>query len=248
MKKLIAMTLALASAAAFAGAEDSMVKFGTKGPDKYADGTTVQDGECYVLVCTQNTTTFGGFYADGTVGAGSEIFYVAPIAAGGSCPSIGFQLDAAQKAAARTGTLALYLLDTRSADTGKPMGVTWSDAKQGFVMSVNGWGAVEGATITLGGKQTSTVASTQASDVENITEPPADAPTAYISDIQVVDGEVVISVENTAKYLQYNLSAGDEPTSVSDQNKGKAVQGSGDAITIKREVGTNARFFKLIRN
>ena len=51
MKKTIAALFAVASAAVFAG--DLLISFSTPGPDKYADGTQVLDGEYYSLVYTK---------------------------------------------------------------------------------------------------------------------------------------------------------------------------------------------------
>ena len=57
MKKTIAVLFAIASAAVFAGMNDVLVSFNslyTPDTDKYADGTTVLDGEWYALVCIKD--------------------------------------------------------------------------------------------------------------------------------------------------------------------------------------------------
>ena len=83
MKKTALLFAAAAmSAGVFAGLP-SYVMFSSTGPDKYADGTPVLDGEVYALVWTKTGTTFAGFNA----GANSD-------------------LDA-------TGSFSVYLLDTR---------------------------------------------------------------------------------------------------------------------------------------
>ena len=53
MKKTIAAICAFASAVAVAGMNDLLISFSTPGPDKYADGSEVQVGECYSLVGTK---------------------------------------------------------------------------------------------------------------------------------------------------------------------------------------------------
>ncbi|MBQ4198785.1 MAG: hypothetical protein II649_02765, partial [Kiritimatiellae bacterium] len=66
MKKLMTMVgVAGFAFAATAGINDSLLGFSTVGPDKYADGKTVMDGECYALVWTKDGATFGGIDASG---------------------------------------------------------------------------------------------------------------------------------------------------------------------------------------
>ena len=50
MKKTMMMGVVLAGAlSAFAGLDNVAITFSTPGPDKYRDGRTVLDGECYAL-------------------------------------------------------------------------------------------------------------------------------------------------------------------------------------------------------
>ncbi|MBQ8125761.1 MAG: hypothetical protein IJ173_07735, partial [Kiritimatiellae bacterium] len=66
MNKLLTAACALAlSLAAFAAQNDALVTFSTKGPDCYADGTTVLDGECYALCWSKDFANFA-IRADGT--------------------------------------------------------------------------------------------------------------------------------------------------------------------------------------
>ena len=51
---------------ASASVQDKVARFSTPGPDCYADGTLVADGECYALVWSPKGATFAGFNADGT--------------------------------------------------------------------------------------------------------------------------------------------------------------------------------------
>ena len=113
MKKLMTMIGAVGLAfAATAAIDDALLTFSTVGPDKYSDGTTVLDGECYALVWTADGATFGGIAADGTaVAETDEIVLVAPVATGGHCPNVLFQIPAAQ--VDKGGTFGVYLLDTR---------------------------------------------------------------------------------------------------------------------------------------
>ena len=65
MKKLVTCIMVLMAAFAIAGgADDATVSFSTRGPDRYADGTTVMDGECYALVWSADGV-FEGLSANG---------------------------------------------------------------------------------------------------------------------------------------------------------------------------------------
>ena len=53
-RKRLALCVALLCTAVFASMEDKVLHFSTPGPDRYADGTLVVDGECYALVWSPN--------------------------------------------------------------------------------------------------------------------------------------------------------------------------------------------------
>ena len=65
-KKATVALLLLWGGFSFAGITDYVATFSTPGPDRYADGTVVADGECYALVWSPKGSTFAGFSADGT--------------------------------------------------------------------------------------------------------------------------------------------------------------------------------------
>ena len=114
MKKSVLFVMSAALAfAANAAQNDSLVTFSTKGPDKYADGTTVLDGECYALVWTPKGSAGAVVAANGTV-QGGEIVLTAPVAKNGRCPKVVFEVDAGLVASRyNDGTWNVYLLDTR---------------------------------------------------------------------------------------------------------------------------------------
>jgi len=103
----------LVSTLALADAANWYVFFETKGPDKYADGYTVEDGERYALVATKNAE-FGGFNANGTAAVeGDKVLTIAPFAKGGRLTPTLFQADAADVDGMTT---SVWLLDTRRPD------------------------------------------------------------------------------------------------------------------------------------
>ena len=145
MKKLMTMIGAVGLAfAATAAMDDALLTFSTVGPDKYSDGTTVLDGECYALVWTKTGATFGGIAADGTAVAETDkIVLVAPVAKGGKCPKVVFEVDADDMAKKyKGGSWSVLLLDTRrwGADgVARPAGLV-----SGRLGIVNATGAVSG--------------------------------------------------------------------------------------------------------
>ena len=137
MKKLTLMMgvagLALASLAAV---NDTLISFSTPGPDTYLDGTTVQDGECYALVWSQDGV-FEGAKADGTaVDANDLVVLVAPVAKGGRCPDLVYQVAAATAEALKGGCYGVYLLDTRRTVAGETVvGLNPETGKLDYVKS-----------------------------------------------------------------------------------------------------------------
>ena len=93
MKKILAMTALVASVSAFAAVNDLVLTFSSAGPDTYADGTTVLDGERYALVWLPNDSMGFALAADGTVADPSqgEVILTVPAAKGGKCPTVVFE-------------------------------------------------------------------------------------------------------------------------------------------------------------
>ena len=145
-KSVVVMIAAVAAGAAFAAQNNALVTFSTRGPDTYADGTTVLDGECYALVWSPDGTTVT-FEADGGL-KGGKMVLAAPFAKGGRCPKVLFDVDAKlyEKELA-SGTWGVYLLDTRRWDANgnaKPAGTV-----DGKVRLVNAAGVVTGSDVSL---------------------------------------------------------------------------------------------------
>lgn len=192
MKKLLMSLFAVACTAVFAGANNLLVTFSTKGPDKYADGKTVLDGECYALVWLA---------ADGS----QEIVLTAPIAKDGKCPAVLFQLDEAEAAKYVNGSWGVFLLDTRDFAkdaTGKTLaGVD----EKGAAKVVNTKAAVGSAFTAAGGQfasaKTSGAVAAGAYDLSNI-------PTPKVDGIQIVGAKVIVTVKDTVPFVGYTYSVG----------------------------------------
>ena len=221
MKKTILFAIAaMAATAAFSAANDVLVTFSTPGPDKYADGTVVMDGERYALVYSADLANFK-ITNDGKA-EGGEIVLSAPVAKGGKCPVVMFEVDAALAAKKYSGgNWAVCLLDTRKFSKGENGEIV---AKLSGGSTVNTFGIVGEANIgssTVGGVAGVAAATGTIAKGNVVPEP-------EVSDIFLDGGNVYIYVKGTVPYLSYGLKAGDEPGKV-EKDAAEAQPGKLDA-------------------
>ena len=251
MKKLMTIIGVVGLAfAATAAIDDALLAFSTVGPDKYADGTTVLDGECYALVWTQNGATFGGIAADGTAVAETDkIVLVAPVAKGGRCPNVLFQIDSAMADALADGTYGVYLLDTRVVADGvtKPAGV-----KNGKPSLVNGYGLATEATkvgkATAGGAMTAVEKETAGGQaVAAGAAAPKGVKQPQIKSIKIEGDYVKLTVQNLPGFMR--VSSGANVSADDTQGAAQATDGkSNEVILYAPKAAGGSGFFKVIRN
>ena len=253
MKKLITMIgVAGLAFAASAAIDDALLAFSTVGPDKYADGTTVLDGECYALVWTADGATFGGIAADGTtIKDTDKIVLVAPVAKKGRCPRVLFQIDSAKVDELANGSYGVYLLDTRvtAADGAtKPAG-----AKNGKLNLVNGYGLTTKATQVgkaSGGAVATTAAEKETSGGQAVAAgaaAPANLDQPKITAIQIEGDYVKLTVQNLPGFMR--VSSGATTSADDTQGAAKATDGSNEPVIFYAPKATGASgFFKVIRN
>ena len=251
MKKLMTMIgVAGLAFAATAAINDALLAFSTVGPDKYADGTTVLDGECYALVWTKNGATFGGIAADGTaIAETDEIVLVAPVAKDGHCPNVLFQIDSAKADALADGTYGVYLLDTRVAANGttKPAGV-----KNGKLSLVNGYGLTTKATkvgkATAGGAAKAEEKDSEGGQVVGAgAAAPKDLPQPKITSIKIEGDYVKLTVQNMPGFMR--VSSGTTASADDTQGAAQATDGKTDEVILYAPKAAGASgFFKVIRN
>ena len=237
-------------------ADDTLLAFSTKGPDRYADGTPVLAGEVYAVVWMRAGSDFAGFDMNGqAIDADNNAVIVAlprgkysARCGGVRCPKTLFQLTANVAAKYAGGTYALALLDTRV-----------SDGKGGLVASgrldqVKGWGLVEksrvkavsdGAARATGLTDVTTTHTSAVPAGEEIPQP-------RITGISVKDGYVTLTVKGTSSRLLYNVAAGDRPGRHRTRHAAPvAVQGHARAdreITLVMPVTEGQNFFQVVRN
>lgn len=256
MKKSIALVLTVLSAGAlFAGMDNVVVQFSTVGPDTYADGAPVKDGETYALVWTPTDSVFQGINADGTAAGDSKVVLKAPYAKGGHCPNILFQVDEGYaKANYPSGTWGVYLLDTRVFATetkkivvdGKEIEQTQvkvdADGKKvatGVGGTVSGYGAVISDV-----KTTLSSADAKNGIVQSI---PAGIQPPTIKDFKVVDGMAYLFLENTSPNASYGVAAGQAPASLAPVPQQPVLGGGSETIIVTPATGASGFYQGIVR-
>jgi len=223
--------------------DDTMVCFSTRGPDRYADGTIVADGERYALVWSEDGI-FEGFQADGLpVDSRDDVLAVVSAAKGGRCPLSSYPLAADRFV--RGGVLALWLLDTRVY------------ASDGTVSLSAAEGPARVSAVSAAAKVTADIVVAPGicgtpktlSDVTPApTAVPAGTPQPVVRDIRVDThaGLVYLTVSNTVPYLTYGVRAGAEPSVLPERAARNPVTGGGE-ITLIVEKNGGSRFFSVRR-
>lgn len=246
MKKCALFFAAAAmTAGAFAGLP-SYVMFSSTGPDKYADGTPVLDGEVYALVWTESGCEFAGFNANGTLvnPVTSKLVSAAAIATGYHCPPVMYMLTGENSDLDKAGSFSVYLMDTRVKTATGETSVAGLDANGKVVVNaVNTTTAV--ATAVKGGTFASSDAAPAAGAV--VTAVPTNAPQPTITAVKVVGGQVIVKVANTVPYLQYGISAGKTPSQLDQTDLVDGVNGTAEGLTLIVDDPAENRFFKVIR-
>ena len=261
MLEKIAMLLAITFclACVYGSMQDKLARFSTLGPDCYADGTIVRDGECYALVWSPTGTTFSGFNADGTpVSSNDRVVLAGALAQGGRCRDAVFQISASEYEALKGGEWAVCLVDTRMAN-GVPAGVA-----NNAPLRVNRWGAVKnsvkiepagasqlmcaaapktrGLLAATGDDSDDGVRAGVLSAVPDSVKPPK------ITAFEVVDGVARLTVEDTVPFLTYTISAGDTPDALTADDAAGWVDGdTAKPIEIETDAVKGSRFFKVTR-
>ena len=249
----------LCSVFSYGSMQDKLARFSTPGPDCYADGTIVVDGECYALVWSPAGTTFSGFNADGTpVSSNDRVVLAGELAQDGKCPDAIFQIPAKEYEALAGGEWAVCLVDTRNL-AGVPTGT-----RNGKPVRVNRWGIISGGVeitdasstkprLAAGG--TRSVASDGGCGAtalpvraNRLSAVPSNLLPPQITAIEVTDGEVWLAVDGTVPYLDYTIISGETPNNLKTDYFSEVVEGDGRSeIAIGTTQSAKRRFFKVKR-
>ena len=247
---ILAVVLGL-SAVVKAANDDVFACCSTRGPDRYADGSPVADGESYALVYTKAGAVFAGFQVDGGLvdSGASEVVLVLPMAKGGRCHPTLCVLPKTFATKRKTGTWELVLLDTRRAN-GEPAGV---DA-DGCLRRVNSWGHTASyVDFQVGGFSLQAAAPLVESGTagceavaSQLSVLPAGLTPPRITGMSLEGGVVKLKVAETRPYLTYDVKGSDRLDAVPARRVGERTDGvSAGEIEIRAD-GTAARFFKVV--
>ncbi len=244
----IALFCAVAGVALGALASDGLkLKFSSTGPDKYADGSVVLDGEVYALVWVKDGAQFGGINADGTLvdPTNNALLLAAPMARNGRCPTVVFIVD--EKDAKEGGSYQVFLLDTRVSKADAEGNVTTSLAglsSDGTPKAVKASALVAEASQNLADAVSAAAAGGAGMSAASL---PANVPTPEISAFRVEGSKVIVEVTGTVPYLQYTVSGGKTPASIDQSDLASALNGDADGITLYVNDPAENRFFKVIQ-
>ena len=233
---------------AMAVVDDVFISYSTLGPDCYADGTRVRDGECYALVCTKKGSVFAGFSANGMVASPEtdDIAVIAPSALDGHCRPVVFALPKDYIEQHRTDEWTVQLVDTRNA-AGRPVGLV-----DGVPARINGYGRVEGDISFDAGASVSFGEANVPARVSVASALPPDlVPQPVITDISVREGRVVLTVDETVPFVTYDLVGAETPSELTERSSRVAREKrdgvAGRPVVLEAEAGAEARFFKVVR-
>ena len=237
MKKIMfALGVIGLSVAAVAAVNDTLLMFSTQGPDKYADGTQVLDGECYALCYVTDAAAFA-IKGDGTAAAGGEVLLTAPVAKDGRCPNLLYVVDAAKAESLAGGAYGVYLLDTRVPKA--EGGYTVAGVENGKAKVVNGAGAVaEGG--TTGAEATDTIAKLPAAAASGAVTALSVIDQPKITAIKVDGANIKLTVADLSPAADYQVTTGTDVANVSEP-VASTVEGS--TFTVSKDAG---KFFKVI--
>lgn len=243
--EVLAVVAAVVTVSAAAAPQNPRVIFSTVGPDVYADGTTVLDGERYALVWAEPGVEEVVFMADGSTSGGVMVSALDG-GSNGKCETCQYEIDAAKMSEYEGGTWFVYMLDTRQWDA------------DGNVSLCSGLGVVNAAgkvpesqvfprmlTAVRAEDCPAATAATPSAVPEGTANP-------VVADIRIDGAEVCVSATNTVPYIQYTLLSADAPDADKFEPAGSAPQtGAADlegALEFRLPLSESGKaFFKVGR-
>jgi len=252
MKKFSLMIGAAAVAAVATAAEPSWVIFSSEGPDCYADGTEVMDGEYYALIYSEGpNSVFKGFDTTGKLidDVQDTIVGMAPLAENHACRPVLFVVDKNGQNPYTNGVFEVYLLDTRVKAQDGTVTVAERDPDTGDFVSVGGYEPVKAQ---IKSNTMTNLSSADALDGSGAIETglPAEfnQPTITGFTVNELDDQVVVTVTNTVPSVRYTVAGGQTLDGI-NATKISGVNGAKDGKELNLvfpEPQLN-RFFKVVR-
>ena len=242
MKFFAFAAIAAMSFGVLADAGNHLLSFSTPGPDKYADGATVLDGEWYALVWSADGVFEGLTPSCEAIDANDLVVIVAPLAKDGKCPYTVFQIDSKSPKYKGNGVYSVYLLDTRNADKtavaakvdGKPASVNGVLAEQAYTAVA----AEEGGASAKASETSAWGASDYAAGDAELKQP-------KIAAIAVEGAKVRITVEDLLPAVKYNIRMGATPEVIETYALETPATGV-SAANFEIDAG-DAKFFRVVR-
>ena len=224
---------------AFADAGNTLVAFSTDG-DFYMDGSAVQDGEWYAL-CWSANDAFGGLSSEcEPLIVGDRVLLMAPLAEGGRCPDVVFQIKSSQ--APTSGNYFVYMLDTRGID-GKPSkAVAKKPALVNAAVATSAKAkAAEGtaASFYASGSKVSDAWSESVVDEGKVGQP-------EIESFRIDGDRVKIKVANMHRSVRYNIFTGSEPGNITKTTLDSPVSAESNSVEFDLDKD-QGKFFKVGR-
>ena len=233
------LATAVFAAGAFADAANVLISFSTTA-DYYADGTPVKDGEWYAL-CWSADDAFDGLTIDcNPVNPAEKVLILAPLAEGGRCPEVFFQIDS--KEAPAGGNYFVYLLDTRNVSLTEAAAVETIKDEDGNVKRIVPAGVVNGSAVTQSFTASASVGSniaTSTSDVAGSWAPVQPKITAF----EVKGAIVKITVAGMMNGLTYKVNMGEDLNNMKSFDVKSQAEGGESFFLIDPK---DARFFKIV--
>ena len=214
----------------------SLMTFSTVGPDCYADGTTVLDGEYYALVYQTEAAGEISFTLAGEIDGDSSnavLLRALPRAKDGHCRLTTFSIDsAALPKLSAAGVLRLYLLDTRVYANG--------------VATVGGLKTVQASVpVTATCKVTTGSASGAVCGTFAKSALAGETPNPKITGIALENGLVRITVADTIDGVNYTVI---DPFEVDSEVSTTATGKTGATIVLRMPCSpTGSGFFRVTR-
>ena len=233
------LATAVFAAGAFADAANVLISFSTTA-DTYADGTPVKDGEWYAL-CWSPRETFGGLDLNyNTLKSDEKLLILAPLAEGGHCPYVIFQIDSQE--APTGGNYFVYLLDTRDV-TGETVAVATKDESGRRVPDGVVNGSAEAQSFTASASIGSSIATTSTTSA-SIAAGDWAAVQPKITAFEVKDAKVKITVAGMMSGLTYKVNMGEDINDMTSFDVTAPETEDGKAFFLIEP--KDARFFKIV--
>ena len=246
MKKLLTFASAFLTAVSLFAAntgDTALMEFYTSGPDTYADGTPVVEGETYLFVYVPAGATFGidtqGALQGGAVKLGQAAAWKDE-AGNVRCPYR--VLNYSTKEYPAGGSFQIVLLDTRVNTT--TLGGFIDSYTLGDAVTAPEMGIQKAlASKTPGAANTMNAGSTVGS-VKSLLDAATDTP--VITAVEATGGAATVTIDNTRDFGQYTVMESATPDGGWQSAGADKVKGNGNSVDVTVPASTaKVRFFKV---